>query len=44
VLEIWSDDPKTRRAVPEWAQKVGHEYLGYLAAEGYDRVFVNRLK
>jgi tRNA 2-thiouridine synthesizing protein A len=44
VLEIWSDDPNTKRDVPEWVQKVGHEYLGYIAAEGYDRIFVKRLK
>jgi tRNA 2-thiouridine synthesizing protein A len=44
VLEIWSDDPSTRRDAPEWAQRVGHEYLGYIAADGYDRIFIKRLK
>jgi tRNA 2-thiouridine synthesizing protein A len=44
VLEIWSDDPNTKYDVPEWAKRVGHEYLGCIAAGGYDRIFVKRLK
>jgi tRNA 2-thiouridine synthesizing protein A len=44
VLEIWSGDPNTKNDVPKWAQKVGHEYVGYIAVDGYDRIFVKRLK
>ena len=44
VLEIWSGDPNTKTDVPRWAAKVGHEFLGVLAAEGYDRIFLKRLK
>ncbi len=44
VLEIWSGDPHTKEDIPRWAQKVGHEYLGYVTAEGYDRIFIKRLK
>ena len=44
VLEIWSGDPKTKEDLPKWAAKVGHEYLGSLEAEGYDRIFLQRLK
>jgi tRNA 2-thiouridine synthesizing protein A len=44
VLEIWSGDPKTKEDIPKWAAKVGHEYLGSLEAEGYDRIFLRRLK
>jgi TusA-related sulfurtransferase len=44
VLEIWSGDPKTKDDIPKWAAKVGHEYLGSLEAEGYDRIFLRRLK
>jgi len=44
VLEIWSNDPGTKNDVPLWARKVGHEYLGVLAGEGYDRIFVLRKK
>jgi len=44
VLEIWSTDPVTKTDIGAWSAKVGHEFLGYLAAEGYDRVFVVRRK
>jgi TusA-related sulfurtransferase len=44
VLEIWSSDPVTKTDIGAWATKVGHEFLGYLAADAYDRVFVRRLK
>lgn len=44
VLEIWSGDEGTKEDIPRWSQKVGHEYLGYLQAEGYDRIFIRRSK
>ncbi|MBN1310308.1 MAG: sulfurtransferase TusA family protein [Anaerolineae bacterium] len=44
ILEIWSGDPSTKNDIPRWAEKVGHEYLGSLAADGYDRIFIKRLK
>jgi tRNA 2-thiouridine synthesizing protein A len=44
VLEIWSGDANTKNDMPRWCQKVGHEYLGSLTAEGYDRLFIRRAK
>lgn len=45
VLEIWSGDPRTKQDIPKWSQKVGHEYLGSLTAEGgYDRIFIKRAR
>jgi TusA-related sulfurtransferase len=44
VLEVFSNDSGTRRDIPAWAQKVGHEYLGVLATDGYDKHFVRRNK
>ena len=44
VLEVISNDPGTKNDMPLWAQKVGHEYLGSLAADGHDRIFVVRKK
>ncbi len=44
VLEIWSGDAKTKEDLPRWATKVGHEYLGFVEAAGYDRIFIKRLK
>ena len=44
TIEIWSTDPVTKTDIGAWSAKVGHEFLGSLAAEGYDRVFVIRRK
>jgi len=45
VLEIWSGSPQTRVNIPKWCQKVGHEFLGHLTAEGgYDRLFLKRAR
>ncbi len=44
VIEIWSSDPVTKTDIGAWAGKVGHEFLGHLTAQGYDRVFVRRGK
>jgi len=42
VLEIWSADPNTKKDMPRWCEKVGHEFLGVVAADGYDRLFIRR--
>ena len=44
VLELWSSDSQCRKDVSAWASKVGHEFLGYVADAGYDRIFVRRTK
>ena len=44
VIEIWSTDPVTKSDIGAWSAKVGHDFLGALTAEGYDRVFVIRRK
>jgi tRNA 2-thiouridine synthesizing protein A len=45
ILEIWSGDPRTKDDIPKWAQKVGHEFLGVVTAEGgYDRIFIRRTR
>ena len=44
VLEIWSGDANTKDDMPRWCQKVGHEFLGTLPGEGYERLFIRRMK
>jgi tRNA 2-thiouridine synthesizing protein A len=44
VLELWSSDSQTKADVAAWAGKVGHEFVGVAPADGYDRVFVRRMK
>jgi TusA-related sulfurtransferase len=44
VIEVWSSDPATQTDMGAWAGKVGHEMLGVLTADGYDRIFLRRGK
>ena len=44
VLEVYSNDPGTRTDIPAWAEKVGHEFLGAVSADGYDKLYVRRKK
>jgi tRNA 2-thiouridine synthesizing protein A len=44
ILEVFSNDSGTRKDIPAWARKVGHEYLGVVEADGYDKHFVRRNK
>jgi tRNA 2-thiouridine synthesizing protein A len=44
VLEIYSNDSGTRTDIPAWSNKVGHEYLGMLSVDGYDKHFIRRTK
>jgi TusA-related sulfurtransferase len=44
VLEVWSGDPSTKKDMPRWCEKVGHEFLGTIPADGYDRLFIRRKK
>jgi TusA-related sulfurtransferase len=44
TLEVWSGDANTKADMPRWCAKVGHEFLGVLPGEGYERLFVRRLK
>ena len=44
ILEIWSGDTNTKNDMPRWCEKVGHEFLGILQGDGYERLFIRRLK
>jgi tRNA 2-thiouridine synthesizing protein A len=44
VLEIWSGEENTKNDLPRWCDKVGHEFLGAVPGDGYDRLFVLRKK
>jgi TusA-related sulfurtransferase len=44
VVEVQSNDTGSRNDIPAWAKKVGHEYLGVVEANGFDRHFVRRKK
>lgn len=44
VIEIYSNDDGTRIDLKAWANKVGHEYMGYVEADGYDKHYITRKK
>ena len=44
ILEIFSNDSGTRNDIPAWSKKVGHDYLGFLEVDGYDKHYVQRNK
>ena len=44
ILEVLSSDPGTKKDIPAWAKKVGHELLGMVDESGYTRIFVRRKK
>lgn len=44
IMEVLSSDASTKRDVPLWAKKVGHEYLGTLEEAGFSRIFVKKVK
>ena len=44
VLEILSNDEGTRIDLKAWANKVGHDYMGYEESDGYDKHYITRKK
>ena len=42
VMEILSSDEGTKRDVPKWATKKGHEYLGTVEESGYFRIYMKK--
>lgn len=44
VLEVKSNDKGSRKDIAAWASKMGHEFLGFVEADGHDRLFVQRKK
>ena len=44
IMEVLSSDASTKKDLPLWANKVGHEHLGTLEDAGYSRIYVKRGK
>jgi len=42
IMEILSSDEATKRDIPKWAQKKGHEYLGTVEESGYFKVYMKK--
>jgi TusA-related sulfurtransferase len=44
IIEIKSNDQGSRKDISAWSGKMGHEFLGFIEADGHDRLFVRRKK
>jgi TusA-related sulfurtransferase len=42
ILEVLSADEGTKRDVPKWASKKGHEYLGVIEESGFFRIYLKK--
>lgn len=44
LIEVWSSDQGSRKDIPFWVQKAGHELLEVRDEPGYARFVVKKLK
>ena len=42
VMEILSSDEGTKKDVPKWARKKGHDYLGTKEESGYFKIYLKK--
>ena len=42
IMEVLSADEGTKRDVPKWASKKGHENLGVIEESGFFRIFLKK--
>lgn len=42
IMEVLSADEGTKRDVPKWANKKGHEYLGTIEEAGYFKIYLKK--
>ena len=44
TIEVWSSDQGSRRDIPFWIQKAGHQLLEIIDETGYARFVVKKLR
>jgi len=42
IMEIFSADEGTKRDIPKWANKKGHEYLGTVEESGFFKIYLKK--
>ncbi|MBU0488647.1 MAG: sulfurtransferase TusA family protein [Bacteroidetes bacterium] len=42
IMEVMSADEGTKRDIPKWAEKKGHEYLGTVEESGFFRIYLKK--
>ncbi len=43
IMEIMSADEGTKKDIPKWANKKGHEYLGTLEESGFFKIYLKKV-
>lgn len=43
-IEVWSSDQGSRRDIPFWVQKAGHELVGVFEEPGHARFLVRKVR
>ena len=44
ILELQSTDDGTKRDIPRWTKRSGHEYLGFVKDDKFWRFYIKRTK
>ena len=44
TVEVWSSDQGSRKDIPFWVQKAGHELVGLFDEAGYTRFLVRKTR
>ncbi len=42
IVEVWTQEPRTKEDTKAWCQRSGHEFVGAFPADGYERVLVRK--
>ncbi len=42
ILELLGTDPGTKTDLPAWCERAGHEFLGVIEEQGYNRYFIKK--
>lgn len=42
IVEVWTQEPRTKEDAKAWCQRSGHEFVGAFPADGYERVLVRK--
>lgn len=42
IMEVQSTDEGTKRDIPKWCNKMGHEYLGAVEDAGYFKIYLKK--
>jgi TusA-related sulfurtransferase len=44
IMAVLATDSGTKKDLPAWSNKMGHEFLGVIDEQGYFKLFVKKMK